>query len=126
MSIAASGLCPALEDIAKKNSLPCVLPDERGRQFRVRGDVRATLLCGLEAPSDNRPSARAKATAQARRYGAHFHRFRVPPGGMTTALKISRLPESLSRERRLFSWFLGEPQFMTTLSQGISLKAAHG
>src|SRR4051794_34688765 len=89
MSIAPSGFRPTLEDIEEENSLPCVLPDGRRRQFRVRGDVQATLLCGLEAPSDNRPSSRVKATAKTRRYSPHFHRFRVPHGGMATTLKIT-------------------------------------
>src|SRR4051794_30792671 len=88
MSMSAPGFGPALEDIEQENNLPCVLPAERGRQFRVRGDVQATLLCGLEAPSDNRPSSRAKATAKTRRYSPHFHRFRVPHGGMTTTRPI--------------------------------------
>src|SRR5215469_15684641 len=89
MSIAISGFRLALEDIEKGNSLPCVLPDGRGQQFRVRGDVQATLLCGLEAPSENRPSSRAKATDKSRRPALYFHRFRVPRSAMTTALKIT-------------------------------------
>src|SRR3954470_7533727 len=95
MSIAPSGFRPTLEDIEEENSLPCVLPDGRRRQFRVRGDVQATLLCGLEAPSDNRPSPRAKATDKRMPRAAHFHRFRVPRGGMTTALKISRRSDKM-------------------------------
>src|SRR5947209_7888668 len=89
MSMAASGFRPALEDIDQGNSLPCVLPDKRGRQFRVRGDVQATLLCGLEAPSNNRPSSGARVTDKSRQRSPHFHGFRVPRGGMTTALKIT-------------------------------------
>ena len=64
LRMAVPGFRPALEDIDQGNSLPCVLPDKWGRQFRVRGDVQATLLCGLKAPSDNRPSSRAKAADQ--------------------------------------------------------------
>src|SRR5215204_6078228 len=90
MSMAASGFRPALEDIEEENSLPCVLPDRRGQQFRVRGDVQVTLLCGLEAPSNNRPSSGARVTDKNRWRSPHFHRFRVPPGGMTTVVKIAR------------------------------------
>jgi hypothetical protein len=51
---------PAPEDIVKRNNLPCVLPDGRGRQFRVRGDVQARLLCGLESTKERTAFIRSK------------------------------------------------------------------
>jgi hypothetical protein len=94
--MAASGFGLALEDIGEGNNLPCVLPTVWGRQFRVRGDVQATLLCG-----------------------------RAPQGGMTTALKISRRPDRLSKKRRPFSWFQGERKFMTTDTNHLLLLTGH-
>jgi len=38
---------PAAGGHREGNNLPCVLPGERGRQFRVRGDVQVRLLRGF-------------------------------------------------------------------------------
>ena len=38
---------PAAGGHREGNNLPCVLPRDRGRQFRVRGDVRVRLLRGF-------------------------------------------------------------------------------
>ncbi len=53
----------AAGDVAELNILLRVLLDPRGQQFRVRGDIRARLLCGLDRSSEVSASFSAAASA---------------------------------------------------------------